>query len=341
MDQKFYGKNEDNVIDIDVEKWKNRGKKIIPTVLLVVVIILLVVNSIYTIDTKETGVIVRFGKVQTVVTKAGLHVKVPLVDQIRKVNVERVYNMEYGFRTLQEGTEVSDPIYEDRDEESNVIVDGANNNASIAIMELIIQYNIEDPVDYLFRVDDVKGTLRLALEDVVRSSVQAFTLDEAKTQKAAMDAVILPALQKKISKYNTGIRISKVSTQNVQFLPSVEEAYQQKENANQYKNGKVEDGQKYQNTIVPQAKAEAIAITENANAYAATVKAAAKADVAQFLAVYEEYKNNKEILRERYYLETMNEFMSNNKIVIDLANDGNIHKFYNFDENAIKESVTE
>jgi len=341
MEQKFYEKKDDRVIDVDIEKLKNQGRKVIPIIVLVVVAILLVVSSIYTIDTKENGVVVRFGKVQSVVEKAGLHLKVPFIDQVRKVNVERVYNMEYGFRTIQEGTATSDPIYEDRDEESNVIVDGANNNASIAIMELIIQYNIANPVDYLFRVDDVEGTLRLALEDVVRSSVQAFTLAEAKTQKAAMDTVILPALQKKIKKYNTGIRISKVSTQNVQFLPSVEEAYQQKENANQYKNGKVEDGQKYQNTIVPQAKAEARAIVENANAYAATVKAAAKADVAQFIALYEEYKNNPEILRERYYLETMNEFLTNNKIVIDLSDDGNIHKFYNFDENALKEAVIE
>ncbi len=333
MSQQFYNKDDDNVIDIDVEKLKKRTSVIGPFVLIIVIIAILVTGSIYTLDTKEDGVIVRLGKVTNVVEEAGLHFKVPLIDRVRKVNVETVYNMEYGFRTVQEGTEYSEPVYQEVPAESNVIVDGANNNASIAIMELIIQYKVEDPVNFLFKVDDVEGTLRLALEDVVRSSVQSYTLNQAKTEKEAISQSILPALQKKIRDYDTGIEITKVSAQNVQFLPSVEEAYQQKENANQYKNGKLEDGEKYENTVVPQAQAEAQTIVQEANAYAATVKAAAKADVAQFLALYEEYQNSPEILKERYYLEAMREFLTSNEIVIDLTENQNFLKLFDMQGN--------
>jgi membrane protease subunit HflK len=333
MSQQFYNKDDDNVIDIDVEKLKKRTSVIGPFVLIIVIIAILFTGSIYTLDTKEDGVIVRLGKVTNVVEEAGLHFKVPLIDRVRKVNVETVYNMEYGFRTIQEGTEYSEPVYQEVPAESNVIVDGANNNASIAIMELIIQYKVEDPVNFLFKVDDVEGTLRLALEDVVRSSVQSYTLNQAKTEKEAISQSILPALQKKIRDYDTGIEITKVSAQNVQFLPSVEEAYQQKENANQYKNGKLEDGEKYENTVVPQAQAEAQTIVQEANAYAATVKAAAKADVAQFLALYEEYQNSPEILKERYYLEAMREFLTSNEIVIDLTENQNFLKLFDMQGN--------
>jgi membrane protease subunit HflK len=326
MSQQFYNKDDDNVIDIDVEKLKKRTSFFAPFIILIILAVVIVSGSIYTLDSAENGVIVRLGKVSDVVEEPGLHFKVPLIDQVRKVNIQTLYNMEYGFRTQQQGTEYSEPIYVDVDQEATVIVDGANNNASIALIELIIQYKVENPVDYLFRVDDVEGTLRLALEDVVRSSVQSFTLEEAKTQKAAIDDAILPALQKKIDEYSTGLKITLVGTQNVQFLPSVEQAYQEKENANQYKNGKIEDGQKYENTVVPQAQAEAIAIIEEANAYAATVKAAASADVAQFIALYEEYQNNPEILKERYYLESMREFLTSNEIVIDLTENQNFLK---------------
>ncbi len=276
--------------------------------------------------------VLRLGKLHDVVEEAGLHFKVPLIDVVRKVNVETVYTMEYGYRTVQTGNENSEPVYQDVDVESNVIVDGANNNASIAIIELIIQYKVDDAFNYLYKVDDVEGTLRLALEDVVRAKVQAFTLDQAKTEKEAIDFEILPALQKKIEGYGTGLMITKVSTQNVQFLPSVEEAYQQKENANQYKNGKLEDGEKYENTVVPQAKAEARAIVEQANGYSATVKSAAKADVASFLALYEEYNKSPEILKEKYYLDAMREFLANNEVVIDFSESDSLLKLFNMQE---------
>ncbi len=328
-----FNNQDDNVIDIDIQKLKRNTFKFLPVVLLVLVVALFATSSVYTLDTREQGVIVRLGKVDQVVESAGIHFKLPLIDRVYIVDVEKISNMEYGFRTTAQGTESRQADYDKVTEESNVIVDGANNNASIALIELIIQYKVKDPVDYLFKVEDVPGTLRLALEDVVRSSVQSFTIDGVKTQKEAIDAEILPELQRKIDEYNTGLEIVLVGTQNIQFLPSVEEAYQAKENANQYKNGKIEEGEKYGNQVVPQAEAEARAIVENANGYAATVKAAAKADVAQFIALYEEYQNNPEILKERYYLDSMREFMTSNEIVIDMTENQNFLKLFDMQGN--------
>lgn len=328
-----FNNQEDNVIDIDIQKLKRNTFKFLPVVLLVLLVALFATSSVYTLDTREQGVIVRLGKFDQVVDTAGIHLKLPLVDRVYIVDVEKISNMEYGFRTTTSGTESRQADYDKVTEESNVIVDGANNNASIALIELIIQYKVKNPVDYLFKVEDVEGTLRLALEDVVRSSVQSFTIDGVKTQKEAIDAEILPELQRKIDEYNTGLEIVLVGTQNIQFLPSVEEAYQQKENANQYKNGKIEEGEKYGNQVVPQAEAEARAIVENANGYAATVKAAAKADVAQFIALYEEYQNNPEILKERYYLDSMREFMTSNEIVIDMTENQNFLKLFDMQAN--------
>lgn len=323
--------NDDNVIDIDIEKIKDRTSKLVPLIVLVVAIVILVSSSFYMIDTKEDGVILRFGKYLRTEEDAGLHMKFPLVDTVTKVNVETVFNMEYGFRTGQAGTGASTPEYQTEDIESKVIVDGANNNASLALIELIIQYRVDDAFNYLYKVEDPEGTLRLALEDVIRSKVQAFTLTQAKTQKEFMDEAILPALQKKIADYNTGLIITKVTTQNVDFLPSVATAFQEKENANQYKNGKVEDGEKYENTVVPQAEAEARTIVEQANGYAATVKADAKAEVAQFLALYEEFSKNEDILKERYYLDAMREFLANNEIIVDFTENDSFLKLYNLD----------
>lgn len=328
------------VIDIDKQKLSTTLKRIVPIVVVILLVIILLFKGVYILENKENGVVLRFGQLQSVQNTPGIHFKVPFADTVNKVDVRTIYNMEYGFRTEKRADVGSVAVYEDQEEESKVIVDGANNNASIALIELIIQYRIKDPVDFLFKVDDVEGTLNLALEDIIRTSMQSFTLDEAKTQKELIDKAIKPRLQKKIDDYEAGIEIVLVGTQNVQFLPSVEAAYQQKENANQYKNGKKEDAEKYYNTIIPKANAEAIRLVEEANAYKARTLANANAGVAEFDALYARYLENKDILKERYYVEAMQAFIRNNKLIVDAGQVTPVHKFYNFDENAIKQAVT-
>lgn len=326
-------------IDVDFEKFKRNLKKFGVIILVPLILVIVLVNSVYILENKENGVVLRFGQLQSVVAKPGINFKFPFIDTVTKVDVRTIYNMEYGFRSKEKQSNSSIAEYADQEAEAKVIVDGANNNASIALIELIIQYRIKDPVNYLFKVDDVIGTLNLALEDIVRTSLQSFTLDEAKTQKELIDEAIKPRLQKKIDDYQIGIEIVLVGTQNVQFLPSVEEAYQQKENANQYKNGKKEDAEKYYNTVIPKANAEARKLIEDANAYKAEIVANANANVAQFNALYDQYLRNPDIVKEQYYIEAMTAFFLKNQVIISPSSDKNIHKFYNFSDNAAKNDV--
>lgn len=338
--KKFYKKDDEDVIDINLEKIKGSARKIVAIAVTVIIALILLLNSFYVLENKENGVILRFGKITNVVSDAGLHFKIPLIEQVKKVDVKTVYSMEYGYRTIKKGTEYSQPVYEDEEDEATVIVDAANNNASIALINIMVQYKKADAEKYLFNVDDVEGTLRLALEDSVRTVLQSFTLDDAKTRKEDIDKEIRPILQKKMDDYLSGIEITSVRTQNVEFMPNVENAYQQKENANQYKNGKQEEADKYLNTVIPQAEAEAAKLREEASGYKAERLANARAAVAEFNALYEEYKNNPNVLKEKYYIEAMSVFLKNNKVVVDLSANGDIYKFYNFDENnLVKEQI--
>lgn len=333
--------NPNNTINIDTQQLEKKLKKIVPAVIVSIFVLILLVNSLYFLQNSENGVVLRFGKYATTVNTAGPHFKIPLVDVVRKVDVKNIYNMEYGFRTATGGSETTTAQYTTAPEETSVIVDGANNNASIALVELIIQYKIVDPVDYLFNVDDVEGTLRLALEDSVRTSLQSLTLDQAKTEKELINSKVKPTLEKKMKEYGSGIQIILVAVQNVRFLPNVEAAYQQKENANQYKNGKKEDADRYSNTVIPQAEAEATQLVEKASAYKAETLAAANAGVAQFNALYAQYINNPTILKEKYYIEAMTAFLTNNSIVIDASTDGDMNKFYNLNQSdLVKEQLS-
>lgn len=301
----------------------------------------LLFGIVYKVDIGWNAVITRFGKVIKIETKDGLHAKLPFIDRLEKVNVQQIRKLEYGYRTLREGSERKDPEYQDVMDEAMVIVDAKGNNSSVVLTNIVVRYRITDPYKYLYKVDDIEGTMMLALEDCVRNAAQVFTLNEALTNKSLIDDEIFPEYQKVLNKYDAGIQVVEVKTQNTELLPEVDQAYQQVEEANQFKNSKIQEAMKMKNMLIPQAEAEAKKLTEGAIGDAAITIANAKASVAQYNSLYEEYVKNPDIVREKYYVESMKEFIKNNKVIVDLTQKGDIYKFYNMDQNAVKQQIAQ
>jgi len=301
----------------------------------------LLFGIIYKLDIGWNAVVTRFGKVVKIEAKDGLHVKLPFIDRLEKVNVQEIRKLEYGYRTVVEGNERRNPEYQDVMDEAMVIVDAKGNNSSVVLTNIVVRYRITDPYKYLYKVDDIEGTMMLALEDCVRNAAQVFTLNEALTNKSLIDNEIFPEYQKALNQYDAGIQVVEVKTQNTELLPEVDQAYQQVEEANQFKNSKIQEAMKMKNMLIPQAEAEAKKLTEGAMGDAAITIANAKASVAQYNSLYEEYVKNPDVVREKYYVESMKEFIKNNKVIVDLTQKGDIYKFYNMDQNAIKQQLAQ
>lgn len=335
------GKAED-VIDVDangkIHQFGHHFKNTLITISVIILVLLLLWGGIYRLETGTVAVVTRYGDILKVNERAGIHFKIPYVDQVQKVNMQQVVEMQYGFRAAKDSSSRQEPAYVDNDEtkqEEAVIVDGKSNNASIVLLNLIVRYQVNDPVSYLYEVDQLEQTMRLALEDVVRSTMQAFTMDQAVEQKEEIDSAVLPALQKKLDKYNAGIRITQVTTQNVDYLDQVDVARQKVEESNQYKRGREEEAEKYINTVIPTANAEATKMYEGAKGYSAEVIAQANADVAEFEALYSEYIQNPEVVKEKYYMEAMQEVLKNNQFIIDQTDNGNLLKFFDVNKNGM------
>lgn len=298
-------------------------------------------GTVYKVDIGWNAVITRFGEVVKIETKDGLHAKLPFIDKIAKVNVQQISKLEYGYRTVVEGNERNNPEYQDVLDEAMVIVDAKGNNSSVVLTNIVVRYKITDPYKYLYKVDDIEGTMMLALEDCVRNAAQVFTLNEALTNKSLIDDEIFPEYQKVLNQYDAGIQVVEVKTQNTELLSEVDQAYQQVEEANQFKNSKIQEAMKMKNMLIPQAEAEAKKLTEGAIGDAAITIANAKASVAQYNSLYEEYIKNPDVVREKYYVEAMKEFIKNNKVVVDLTENGGVYKFYNMDQNAVKQQLAQ
>jgi len=83
----------------DIEQFIKKHYK---SVLTVIVLLIIGVSSFFQIGAEEAGVVTRFGKhVRTV--SSGLKMKVPFMEKVYKVPVERQKKQEFGFCTQQAG----------------------------------------------------------------------------------------------------------------------------------------------------------------------------------------------------------------------------------------------
>lgn len=336
-------KDHAETIDIGRERIKkaiNDFKKKTLNVLGLIFLIIILFNSFYILNEGNESVIFRFDKAVRVEKTSGIKFKIPIIEKVKTVNVQEQNVIEYGFRTKKAGNEFSSASYERNKEEEEVIVEAVGDNSSLILIDVVAKYKVENPINFLTKVDDLEGTIRIAFEETVREIIPSYTVDEVlKIKKEEIGRKIRNNLQEKLEKYEAGVYLVSTKIQNAYLLEKVNAAREEIEKANQYKKSKEEESQKYENSVIPRANAEANKILEEAKGYKAETIADARAETAEYNAIYDEYIKNPSVTKEKYYIQTMKKFIENNNIIIDGTENGSIHKFFNIDENAIKKEI--
>jgi membrane protease subunit HflK len=305
-------------IDIDkvIKKFREALRGKLPGAWVVLLLILLIVlfTGVYRVGVDERGVIQRFGKYVRK-TEPGLHIKMPLgIERVTKVKVDRVYTEEFGFRTLRPGvrTEYARRGYLD---ESLMLTGDLN----IAEVQWIIQFRIYDPVKYLFRVRNVRETIRHVSEAVMRQVLGDSSVNEAinKRQEIAHQAKM--DMQAILDEYNTGIKLVTVEMQDVVPPDPVKAAFNEVNQAIQEKEKMINQAWEEYNKVIPLAKGEAEKAIKSAEGYALNRVNRAKGDANRFVAVWKEYSRAKDATRRRLYLETLQEVLPKmgNKYIVD------------------------
>jgi len=286
---------------------KNLPIRKIKIIAFVVVGLLFVLTCFFTIDPDEMGVIQRFGRhVRTV--EPGLNMRLPFgIERVTKVRVKTVFREEFGFRTLQQGISAR---YAARsfDEESLMLTGDLN----IASLEWIVQYQIQDPVAFLFNVRNVRETIRNLSEATMRQIVGDRSIDEViilGRQEIAWESMLL--LQALLDKYNTGIVIRTINLQNVVPPVAVQPAFNEVNSAMQEEERIVNEAHQEYNRIIPQARGIALQTVEQAHGYAVNRVNSARGDAGRFIAMHDQYRLARNVTRQRMYLETMEQVLQN------------------------------
>lgn len=304
------------------------GKGLIALIAVIVLVVLIGWSGFYRVGQGEEALVLTFGKL-TATHGPGLYWHMPFVQSIISESVTTIHTCEYGFRTSRQGSAGRAATYTDETDEGVMLT----NDNSIVALEAIYQYTIRDVEQYTFDVDDPEGTLQLAFEAVIRRNIQNRSLDDALLNKEEIEREVLPDFQQLVDSYEMGVKINNVRIQNITVPTEVASAYEDVNNAMNEKTKRLDEAERYKNSVLPTARSNAYLLTAEAEAYKAETVAAAEADVAVFQAIYEKYKANPEIMRTRLLIETLEDVLaSSGKLYIV---DGETTRLLNLSDAAV------
>ena len=281
------------------------------TALLVLVILIILWSSWYTVQPEETAVVQRFGRVQRS-TGPGLHFKLPLgIETVRHVPTARVLKEEFGFRSVAAGRQTRS-AGGDYSNESLMLTGDLN----VIDVQWIVQFRVEDPVRFLFKVREQRETFRDIAEAVMRRIVgNRLGSDVLTVGRVAIATEVKEEMQKILSEYETGIRLVTVELQDVTPPDPVKPAFNEVNEARQDLERMVNQAQEQANKVIPRASGEAKQSIAEAEGYATERVNQARGDASRFTAVLAEYQRVPEVTRRRLYLEAMSEVLSDAKTV--------------------------
>ncbi len=307
--------------------------KAISSIVIAVVAISFIFSLWFTVEPEEVGVVLQFGK-YTRTVEPGLNFKLPFgIEQVIKVPVERQLKLEFGFRSTTPGVRTSYSTTKYKEE--SLMLTGDLNAAEV---EWIVQFRINDPYKFLFRVRNAEQTFRDINEAVMRETVGDRTVDEVLTvgrQDVATAVTVM--LQELCDQYELGIKVDQVVLQDVNPPERVKPAFNEVNEAQQEREKLINQAKSEYNKVIPKARGEAERTIEESKGYALERVNQAKGEASRFNSIFAEYSKAKEVTRQRIYLETMHDVMQKvgRKLITDEEATG-ILPFFQLDKGVVK-----
>ena len=283
-------------------------------IIIIIILFLFATSSFYTVKLDEAGIVQRFGKYQRT-GHPGLNFKYPAgIEKVTIVKVTYIFKEEFGFRTIQPGVRTR---YETTSYENESLM--LTGDLNVALVPWIVQYRIEDPKDYLFKVHNVKATLRDLSESSMRLVIGDRSIDEVISKREKIATAAKALLQKHLNEAETGIKITAIEMKKTNVPKPVQPSFNEVNQAIQEKEKTIYQAQEAYNKVIPAAKGDAEKTIKSAEGYALDRVNRARGDAARFLSLYEEYAKAKDITRRRLYLESIQEILPKigNKYIVD------------------------
>ena len=270
---------------------------------LAILAVLWLYNAIYVVDEQEQAVILRFGQYHDTVGP-GLNIYFPPIDKKFQENVtrERAYSKQGQMLT----------------EDENIVE-----------VPLTVQYKVSNLKDFVLNVDQPEVSLQHATESALRHVAGSTTMDKILTEgREQMATEVRDRLQRFLDTYKTGITVTQVNIQSAAAPREVQEAFDDVIRAREDEQREKNQAEAYANGVVPEARGQAQRIIEEANGYRDEVVSRAQGEADRFAKLAAEYHKAPEVTRQRLYLDTMQDVLSQTSKVLVTGQQGQNNLIY-------------
>lgn len=292
--------SEGNPVRRKKKRFFGKGKK---AVLAAAVLVVLASNCYYILDEENYAVVTTLGSAQAV-SQAGLHLKIPFIQSVRKVS-KGIKGMPIGY----------DPGTGESDEAESIMI---TKDFNFVNTDFYLEYMVNDPVKYLYASSDPVNTLKMLAQSYIRDTVGTHSVDDViTTGKSEIQSEIKEKLTNRMMEEDIGLSVVNITIQDA-FPPTTEvlNAFKNVENAKQGKETAINNANKDRNEKIPQAEAECDQIIKDAEAEREARINEAQGQVSRFEQMYAEYTKYPLITRQRMFYETMEELLPQMKVYI-------------------------
>ena len=275
-------------------------------VLIVLFVIWVAYSSVYILNERQNGVVLRFGKYETTI-QPGFNIRFPYpIETVNIVDVQTIQSF-----TVGQGSNEALMLTKDKN-----IVD----------IEYVVQFQVGNAKQFVLNTKDPIVSLEQAAQTAVREMVGQNEMDYVQTQGRSEFALkSKERIQQILDRYQTGLILTNFNMQKAQAPRQVIPAYEEVNAAQQEKQAEINKAEAFANTIIPKAEGDANRIRVQAEQYQQTLTKRAAGDAERFKELLAQYEKAPKVTRERLYLETMQEVIGRSKkVLVDIKKGNNL-----------------
>lgn len=294
-----------------IRRGQDRLKNIVPggfnggalVAVIAVVAIFWVMQAVYTVQPDERGVELRFGVPKDEVSMPGLHFHLWPLETVELVKVtEQQQNI--GSRGNSAGANAGWMLTGDQ---------------NIVNVQFSVLFTVTDPKAYLFNLEAPAETLQQVADSAMREVVgRRPAQDIFRDDREGISNLVRDIIQGTMDRYGAGIAINAVPIEDAAPPREVADAFEEVQRAEQDEDRIVEEANRYANQKLGGARGQAAQVREEAAAYRDRVVNEAQGEAQRFVSIYDQYVKAPDVTRQRIFLETMENVLTNsNKIIIE------------------------
>lgn len=296
-----------------------RSSFVIVKILMVGLVVLFFFSGIFTVESNQRAIILRFGKPvgtgDEQLLGPGLHWSFPSpIDEVVRIPIGEVQTVRSsaGWYQVTPEEEASGQEYEGG-ATLNPAVDGytLTSDGNIIHVRATISYRIADPLNYVLNFVNASEVVTNVLDNALFYASSFYTADRAvRDDKLGFRETILTRVRDRVNEHRLGINIESVDV-NVVAPKQVRQAFDQVTVADIERRKAQDEAQGYASRILSTAQGEASALVNEGRSDATRFLQQVGAEAKYFKDQLASYESNPQFFQARLQAEAMGRILTN------------------------------